>query len=345
MTYKIALNFEDGVTRFIDCKPSETVADAAYRQSINVPIDCRDGACGACKCSCESGSFRLGDHIDDALSQAEAEAGYVLTCQMYPQGDCVVRVPASSEVCKTKPAAFNATIAEVRQLSDSTISLTLSGDALKKLAFLPGQYANLTVPGTTQHRAYSFSSLPVDGRVSFLIRNVPGGLMSSYLREQAKAGETIALAGPYEPDVTVLHARTTDARITVTLGGVLPGGTGLAPFLAMLDKLLAEGGGSEPIHLIYGVNTDTDLVELDKLEAFAQALAHFTYALVVVAEDSAQPKKGYVTQHIAPAQLNDGDIDIYLCGPPPMVEAVSRHLHDSKVQAASFHYEKFAASV
>ena len=336
MTYKIALNFEDGVTRFIDCKPSETVADAAYRQSINVPIDCRDGACGACKCSCESGSFRLGDHIDDALSQAEAEAGYVLTCQMYPQGDCVVRVPASSEVCKTKPAAFNATIAEVRQLSDSTISLTLSGDALKKLAFLPGQYANLTVPGTTQHRAYSFSSLPVDGRVSFLIRNVPGGLMSSYLREQAKAGETIALAGP----LGSFYLRDVKRPILM-----LAGGTGLAPFLAMLDKLLAEGGGSEPIHLIYGVNTDTDLVELDKLEAFAQALAHFTYALVVVAEDSAQPKKGYVTQHIAPAQLNDGDIDIYLCGPPPMVEAVSRHLHDSKVQAASFHYEKFAASV
>ena len=46
MTYKIALNFEDGVTRFIDCKPSETVADAAYRQRINVPIDCRDGPAG-----------------------------------------------------------------------------------------------------------------------------------------------------------------------------------------------------------------------------------------------------------------------------------------------------------
>ena len=207
---------------------------------------------------------------------------------------------------------------------------------MKKLAFLPGQYANLTVPGTTQHRAYSFSSLPVDGRVSFLIRNVPGGLMSSYLREQAKAGETIALAGP----LGSFYLRDVKRPILM-----LAGGTGLAPFLAMLDKLLAEGGGSEPIHLIYGVNTDTDLVELDKLEAFAQALAHFTYALVVVAEDSAQPKKGYVTQHIAPAQLNDGDIDIYLCGPPPMVEAVSRHLHDSKVQAASFHYEKFAASV
>ena len=29
MTYNIALQFEDGVTRFIHCKPGEKVADAA----------------------------------------------------------------------------------------------------------------------------------------------------------------------------------------------------------------------------------------------------------------------------------------------------------------------------
>ena len=74
MTYAIALNFEDGVTRFIDCQPTETVADAAYRQSVNVPLDCRDGACGACKCSCESGSYTLGEYIEDAMSPAEARS-------------------------------------------------------------------------------------------------------------------------------------------------------------------------------------------------------------------------------------------------------------------------------
>lgn len=336
MTYRIALNFEDGVTRFIDCKPTETVADAAYRQSINVPIDCRDGACGACKCSCESGSFRLGEYIDDALSADEAAQGMVLTCQMYPQGDCVVRVPASSEVCKTKQASFNATISDLRQLSDSTISLTLSGDALNKLAFLPGQYANLAVPGTTQHRAYSYSSMPKDGSVSFLIRNVPGGLMSSYLREQAKAGDSITMAGP----LGSFYLREIKRPVLM-----LAGGTGLAPFLAMLDKVVADGGSAHAIHLIYGVNTDTDLVELDKLAAFAAKLPNFTYDLVVVAPDSAQPKKGYVTQHIEPAQLNDGDVDIYLCGPPPMVEAVAHNLRERAIQPASFHYEKFAASV
>lgn len=49
MTHQIALNFEDGVTRFIEANLGETVADAAYRQGINIPLDCRDGACGACK--------------------------------------------------------------------------------------------------------------------------------------------------------------------------------------------------------------------------------------------------------------------------------------------------------
>jgi hypothetical protein len=38
--HKIALNFEDGTTQFIDADESETIADAAYRQGINVPLDC-----------------------------------------------------------------------------------------------------------------------------------------------------------------------------------------------------------------------------------------------------------------------------------------------------------------
>ncbi|MCX7251774.1 MAG: benzoate 1,2-dioxygenase electron transfer component BenC [Burkholderiales bacterium] len=335
-TYKIALNFEDGVTRFIDCKDSETVADAAYRQKINVPIDCRDGACGACKSSCESGQFDMGsNYIDDALTEEELKDGFVLTCQMRPKSDCVVRIPASSAVCKTSQTSLNTTIKDVRLVSDSTIALTVAGDDIAKLSFLPGQYANLQVPGTDAHRAYSFSSMPKDNAVSFLIRNVPGGLMSGYLTGQAKPGDTLVMNGPkgsfYLRDI-----------IRPVL--MLAGGTGLAPFTAMLDKIAAAGGSPFPVHLIYGVNTDTDLVDIDKLAAFAQAMPSFSYALVVVDANSAQPKKGYVTNHLEAGQLNDGEVDIYLCGPPPMVEAVNQYLRDKGVKPASFHYEKFAAS-
>lgn len=335
MTYQIALNFEDGVTRFIDCKGTETVADAAYRAGINVPLDCRDGACGACKCQAECGQYTLGDYIDEAMSPSEAAAGYVLTCQMYPRSDCVVNVPASSEVCKTRQAHLTATLHDLRQLSDSTFSLTLAGDALHKLAFLPGQYANLGVPGSEQHRAYSFSTMPANGQVSFLIRNVPGGLMSGYLREQAQAGDRIALTGP----LGSFYLRPVVRPVLM-----LAGGTGLAPFLAMLEHIVATKGSLQPIHLLYGVNADADLVELDRLAGFARVLPSFSHDLVVLDANSVQPRRGYVTDHLLPAHLHDGNVDVYLCGPPPMVEAVSNTLRQRGVLPVNFHHEKFAAS-
>ncbi|WP_371228397.1 benzoate 1,2-dioxygenase electron transfer component BenC [Pseudomonas sp. QE6] len=332
---KIALNFEDGVTRFIDASPSETVADAAYRQGINIPLDCRDGACGTCKCFAEAGRYDLGqDYIEDALTEDEAAQGYVLTCQMRAQSDCVVRVPASSQVCKTAQASFEASISAVRQLSESTISLSIKGEALGKLAFLPGQYVNLQVPGSEQTRAYSFSSLQKDGEVSFLIRNVPGGLMSSFLTGLAKAGDAMTLAGP----LGSFYLR--EIRRPLLL---LAGGTGLAPFTAMLEQI-AERGSEHPLHLIYGVTHDFDLVELDRLEAFAARIPNFTWSACVASAESSYPRKGYVTQHITPAHLNDGEVDIYLCGPPPMVEAVSQYIREQGVTPANFYYEKFAAS-
>jgi benzoate/toluate 1,2-dioxygenase reductase subunit len=42
MTHNIALNFEDGVTRFITCSADDTVADAAFRAGVNIPMDCRE---------------------------------------------------------------------------------------------------------------------------------------------------------------------------------------------------------------------------------------------------------------------------------------------------------------
>ena len=335
MSHKIALNFEDGVTRFIDANVGETVADAAYRQGINVPLDCRDGACGACKCFAEAGQYDLGeDYIDDALSEAEAEQGYVLTCQMRAESDCVVRVPAASDVCKTQQASFEAAISAVRQLSDSTIALSIKGEALSRLAFLPGQYVNLRVPGSEQSRAYSFSTLQKDGEVSFLIRNVPGGLMSSFLTGRALAGDSMTLAGP----LGSFYLREIKRPLLL-----LAGGTGLAPFTAMLEKI-AEQGSEHPLHLIYGVTHDFDLVEMDRLEALAARIANFTYSACVASPDSSYPHKGYVTQHIAPKHLNDGDVDVYLCGPPPMVEAVSQYIREQGIQPANFYYEKFAAS-
>jgi benzoate/toluate 1,2-dioxygenase reductase subunit len=124
---------------------------------------------------------------------------------------------------------------------------------------------------------------------------------------------------------------------------LLAGGTGLAPFTAMLEKI-AEEGSEHPLHLIYGVTNDFDLVELDRLQALAARIPNFSYSACVANPESQHPLKGYVTQHIEPRHLNEGDVDVYLCGPPPMVEAVSQYIREQGITPANFYYEKFAAA-
>ncbi len=334
MTYRIALNFEDGVTRFIDANDGEVVADAAFRQGINVPMDCRDGACGTCKSYCEAGSFDPGFYIEDALSDEEAAEGYCLTCQMIPSSDIMLKILASSAVCKAKAVTYDATIASVDLVSDSTILLTLDVDLSDTLGFLAGQYVNLAVPGTDQHRAYSFSSIPGGSQARFLIRNMPGGLMSDYLTDSAQPGDRMQFTGP----IGSFYLRPVARPLLL-----LAGGTGLAPILSMLEVLAVEGT-AQPIHLVYGVTADGDLVEVPRIEALAARLPTMTWASCVADPESAHPLKGFVTHHLSEEHLRAGDCDVYLCGPPPMVEAVRVFLKDQGVTPANFHYEKFAAS-
>lgn len=326
-SYKIALNFEDGVTRFIECKEGEKVLDAAYRAKINLPMDCSDGVCGTCKCRAESGAYDLGDDfIDDALTADEAESGLVLTCQMKPTSDCVIAVPTTSTSCKTGQQSFSATVASVVQHKDAAIVLEL--DVGLAPSFLPGQYVNIAVPGSSENRSYSFSSRPGENRISFVIKKIPGGLMSNWL-EQAEVGTELKMTGP----LGSFYLR--DAQRPLLF---LAGGTGLAPFLSMLE-VLARENSQQKIHLIYGVTRDLDLVLVDQIEAFTDRLAHFTYDTVVAEEASNHQRKGWVTQHMPPEGLHDSDV--YLCGPPPMVDAVRRYFDENGVTPNSFYYEKF----
>ena len=333
MSYNIALNFEDGITRFVSCNEGETVLDAAYRAQINLPMDCSDGVCGTCKGACHQGEIDLGDeYLDEALSDEEAGQGMVLTCQMVPASDCVVEVPVTSTMCKTGNAEVTGTVTEVNLISPTSIELKITAD--DDLVFLPGQYVNIQVPGTKETRSYSFSSQSGSRDLSFLIRNVPGGLMSSWLVGKAKSGDKVTLNGPRGS----FYLRPIERPILM-----LAGGTGLAPFLSKLEHMKANGCDL-PIHLVYGASSEDDLVCLDILEHFSEELEHFSYVTCISGEDSNHPRKGYVTHHMDGAPLNGGDVDVYLCGPPPMVDSVLAFFREKGIKPASFHYEKFAPS-
>ena len=335
MAYSIALNFEDGITRFVECRPGETVADASYRVGINIPLDCRDGACGTCKGFCESGRYDNGSYIEDAMTDEEAAEGYVLACQMRPNSDCVIRIAATSNVCKTGVASHKGQIRAINHLSETTTSFSIQLEPEPPLTFLPGQYVNLVVPDTGgQKRSYSFSSSPDAPEVSFLIRNTASGLLPTYMRDKAQVGAPLEFTGP----MGSFYLREVRRPLLF-----LAGGTGLAPFLAMLETM-SHTNSKYPVHLIYGVTNDPDLVLLDKLQEFRHQLPNFTFSSCVANEESSYPNKGYVTRYLESQHMHDGEVDAYLCGPPAMVDAVRNHMSEQGMTSANFYFEKFANS-
>ncbi len=111
-----------------------------------------------------------------------------------------------------------------------------------------------------------------------------------------------------------------------------------------LDELAANGC-EQPVHLYYGVRGAEDLCEASRIQAYAEKIPGFRYTEVLSAPAPQWlGKRGYLTEHFDLAQLRDSSADMYLCGPPPMVESIQQWLADQALVGVQLYYEKFTQS-
>ncbi|MYE00432.1 MAG: 2Fe-2S iron-sulfur cluster binding domain-containing protein [Alphaproteobacteria bacterium] len=318
MSLSLRLAFEDGTEREIAGLPWQTVFQAAQAHGIELATDCREGACATCKARCTEGEYDVGDASPEALSPEEEAAGFVLTCQMVPLGDCRLRFPYPFSLTGG-PAAMGATLTAVERVARDTVRFDLALD--REMAFLPGQYARIGIPGTGEERAFSFSRRD---RGEFHARLLPDGLMSGWLASRAKPGDRLDLSGPYggfflrEPVRPVL---------------MVAGGTGLAPILAMLEAL----EGRQPAVVLFGAASADRLFALDRLAASGAEVS------LAVEKGGGDPSwyAGFVTDLIDPPA---SDIDAYVCGPPAMIDAARARLRAAGIAEERIHCERFLPS-
>ncbi|WMJ00697.1 anthranilate 1,2-dioxygenase electron transfer component AntC [Pseudomonas chlororaphis subsp. aurantiaca] len=337
MNHKVAFSFADGKTLFFPVHANEILLDAALRNGIKIPLDCREGVCGTCQGRCESGTYSQ-DYVDEeALSSADLEQRKMLSCQTRVQSDATFYFDFDSSLCSTAgPAQLGATVSEVRQVSDSTAILQLQLDQDQAaLDFLPGQYARLSVPSTSSKRSYSFANRSGSQQLQFLVRLLPDGAMSNYIRERCQVGDRIELEAP----LGAFYLRHIVRPLVLVAGG-----TGLSALLAMLEQLVADGC-SQPVHLYYGVRNVADLCETARIEAYAGQLPGFRYTAVISEPTADWPgKRGYIAEHFDCSELRDSPVDMYVCGPPPMVESIKNWLQDQRLESVQLYYEKFTES-
>ncbi|EUA89064.1 oxidoreductase NAD-binding domain protein [Mycobacterium ulcerans str. Harvey] len=203
------------------------------------------------------------------------------------------------------------------------------------IGYRAGQFAQLQVPGSDQWRNYSYAH-PADGGgdLEFIIRLLPDGAMSNYLRDHAKQGDRIALRG---------SKGNFYLRPIVRPVVLVAGGTGLSAILAMAQSLPADPG--QPVSLLYGVTSAEDLCKLDELEQLEHRVAGLqVHVTVARRDDDWSGRTGLVTDLLDEAMLAGGDADVYLCGPAAMVEATRTWLSANGFHRAGLYHEKFVAS-
>ncbi|MBF7685415.1 anthranilate 1,2-dioxygenase electron transfer component AntC [Acinetobacter sp. B10A] len=339
MSHSVALNFADGKTFFISINEGELLLDAAFRQGIKLPLDCREGVCGTCQGQCESGRYEQEYVDEDALSELDLEERKVLACQTRVQSDASFYFDHDSNMCGANdPVAIDAVLTRVDVISETTAVIYLDASHVKhQLKYLPGQYARLKIPNTESWRSYSFANCSnVDNELQFLIRLLPDGVMSNYLRNDYQIGDKIELEAP----LGSFYLREVENPLIFVAGG-----TGLSAFLGMLDDLKTRKDQLPPIKLFYGVNKQADLCEEARLEAYRQCFEQFEYHPVIgQATEEWHGKVGFIHEHLDEMELKKQPFDMYLCGPPPMIDAVKTWLSQSSVADYKIYSEKFLQS-
>lgn len=338
MDHKVAINFSDGKTLFCNVPHNGLLLDAALAHGIKIPLDCREGVCGTCQGRCEFGNYSQ-DYVDDeTLSASDLAQRKVLSCQTRVLSEAAFYFDFDSSLCSAaRPVMFEGCVTQLRQVSLSTVLVELElPDDGTTLAFLPGQYARLKVPGTDEFRSYSFATRPGGRKTRFLVRMLAHGVMTHYLRERCKLGELIEFEAP----LGSFYLRQIERPLVLVAGG-----TGLSAFLGMLDEIAERGGCGKPVHLYHGVRGAADFCELERIEQFSHSIPGFRFFPVVSEpDDQWQGRKGFITEHLARDEHIDVPCDIYLCGPPAMVDSIKNWVQARPLSSARLFAEKFVQS-
>lgn len=334
-TLSAILCFSDKGTKRLQVMADETVLAAALRNGIKLRSECTLGTCGTCKAQCADGEYEL--ETDDGLTVMERRRRYVLTCVMHLHSDCRLNFAyAYPEETENQQRSIAGRIELVEMVSESVCRLVIQLGVGKTFEFIPGQYANVTVPGTSETRSYSFanSRQPSD-RAEFFVRLLEDGAMSNFLRQAARVGDVITLSGPFGS----FYLDEVTAPILMVAGG-----TGLAPMLSMLDHLVNAGPSEHQVKLLFGVGRLQDLFGVERLERYRQQLPNFNYEIAVAEPHPAwHGNIGFVTSLLDARDVTE-KVEVYVCGPPAMTEATASWLVHHGVRADDIRTEKFLPS-
>lgn len=242
-------------------------------------------------------------------------------------------------------------VAETRQESKTAISVLFDipealGDMFK---WRPGQHLTLelSIDNQVVRRCYSISSSPHSGLLRITVKRVKDGLVSNYINDYVKAGDSIKVMAPFGS--FCLDPAETARRSHYFFGA----GSGITPLFSMMSSVL-EAEHHSDVYLLYGnSNANSILFREDLLKLTEQYPNRF-----VVCHILSKPslwsgfspwRSGRIDADTVHAFINENppyaqDAQYYLCGPGDMNSTVKTALQAIDVPAERIHSENYSGT-
>lgn len=194
------------------------------------------------------------------------------------------------------------------------------------MAYVPGQFmfVHFESKGVTREvHPFSISSGGED-ELSITVKNL--GDYTSTL-PKLKIGERAYLEGPFG---VFNHNQGMHAKQIWIAGGV-----GITPYLGMV-RSFKDKAQEKTIDLYYSVRSRKDLAYLDELQKVARVSKRFRVI------PNVSDEQGYLTvKRIRETSGDLNGVDIFLCGPPLMVQNLKEQLFLYKIPKKNIYYEEF----
>lgn len=214
----------------------------------------------------------------------------------------------------------------VPETADVT-SVHIGGRAMDRFGFEPGQYVHVSFlkKGLREPHPFSLSKAPDGKTLRLSIKN--SGDFTSRIRALATPGTKLLLEGPF--------GRFTERAAATEKFLLIAGGIGITPIRSMLQRLAERGADAV---LLYANRSPKDVVFGEELDAMG-VRRHDVFSQD--APDGAE--RGFVDEEKVRRLVPDfAERDIYVCGPPIMMDKLVAMFRALGVPKDRIHFEKFA---
>ena len=221
-------------------------------------------------------------------------------------------------------------IAEVRRETDDAVSLRFELPELlrESFRFSPGQHLTLRqeIDGEDVRRNYSLCVAPHEGELRVAIKQIAGGVFSTWANQSLAPGAVIEVMPPHGS-----FTWTFDRERSATYAG-FAGGSGITPILSLLKSALTAEPKSRFI-LLYGNRASNSIMFLEEIAALKNRFMGQleVYHFLEEEEEDVDLFNGRLDSdkisQVLRTLVDPADVDAaFICGPGPMMDAVEAGL-------------------